>query len=82
VVAAHKARLPILHIKDGMLEKDGPMTAVGSGKLDMPAIIGAADPTVLEWLVVELDRCATDMMEAVRQSYAYLTAQGLATGTK
>jgi sugar phosphate isomerase/epimerase len=82
VVAKNKARLPILHIKDGMLEKDGPMTAVGSGKLDMPAIIGAADPSVLKWLVVELDRCATDMTEAVRGSYTYLTQKGLAAGTK
>ncbi len=81
-VAAHTARLPILHIKDGMLEKDGAMTAVGGGKLDMPAIIGAADPSVLEWLVVELDKCDTDMMEAVRQSYTYLTGQGLAAGSK
>jgi sugar phosphate isomerase/epimerase len=80
VVAAHKARLPILHIKDGTLEKDVPHVAVGSGKLDMAAIIGAADPTVLQWLVVELDNCATDMTEAVRQSYAYLTSQGLAEG--
>jgi sugar phosphate isomerase/epimerase len=71
VVATHKARLPIL-----------PMTAVGSGKLDMSAMIGAADPTVLEWLIVELDACATDMKEAVQQSYTYLTGQGLAAGNK
>ena len=82
VVAGHKDRLPLLHIKDGNLEKDGPMTAVGSGKLDMPAIVGAADPNVLQWLIVELDRCATDMTEAVRQSYQYLTSQGLALGNK
>ena len=82
VVATHKARLPILHIKDGTLEKDVPHVAVGSGKLDMHAIIGAADPDVLKWLVVELDNCATDMTEAVRQSYTYLTGQGLAAGNK
>ncbi|MBV9850283.1 MAG: sugar phosphate isomerase/epimerase [Armatimonadetes bacterium] len=82
VVASHKARLPVLHIKDGPLEKDAPHTAVGGGKLDISAVIGAADPTVLEWLIVELDACATDMTEAVRQSYAYLTGQGLAAGNK
>lgn len=82
VVAVHKARLPLLHIKDGTLEKDQPHVAVGSGKLDMPAIIGAADPDVLEWLIVELDNCGTDMTEAVRQSYTYLTTQGLAAGNK
>jgi sugar phosphate isomerase/epimerase len=82
VVAVHKARLPLLHIKDGTLEKDTPHTAVGSGKVDIPAVIAAADPTVLEWLIVELDNCATDMTEAVRQSYTYLTTQGLASGNR
>lgn len=82
VVASHKDRLPLLHIKDGTLEKDVPHVAVGSGKLAFPAIIEAADPTVLEWLVVELDHCATDMAEAVKASYAYLTGQGLAAGRK
>ena len=33
-----------------------------------------------EWLIIELDECATDMMEAVRKSYRYLTTQGLARG--
>lgn len=82
VVAKNKSRLPLLHIKDGTLEKDAPHVAVGSGRLDMPAIIGAADPDVLEWLIVELDACATNMGEAVRQSYAYLTDHTLATGNK
>ncbi len=57
-------------------------TAVGSGKLDMPAIIGAADPSVLEWLVVELDNCDTDMLQAVKQSYRYLVSSGLAAGNR
>lgn len=82
VVAAKKSRLPLLHIKDGTLEEGKPHTAVGSGVLDMPAIVGAADPDVLEWLIVELDSCETDMMEAVAQSYRYLTSAGLAVGNK
>ena len=82
VVAVHKSRLPVLHIKDGTLEKDIPHVAVGSGKLDIPAIVAAADQNVLEWLIVELDNCATDMTEAVHQSYTYLTTQGLAAGNK
>jgi hypothetical protein len=44
--------------------------------------VAAADPNVLKWLVVELDRCATDMTEAVRGSYQYLTSNGLAAGNK
>lgn len=82
VLSQHKARVPLLHAKDGALEEDKPQTAVGSGALDMPAIIGAADPNVLQWVIVELDHCATDMMEAVRESYRYLTSKGLAQGRK
>jgi len=77
---AQHARL--LHIKDGMVEPRAPMTAVGAGVLDMPAIIGAADPAVTEWVIVELDACATDMTQAVRDSYTYLVGQGLARGNK
>ena len=83
IVGKYKSRLPVLHIKDGMLEEGKHVhTAVGSGLLDMPAIIGAADPNVLEWLIVELDACETDMMEAVRKSYEYLTSSGLGEGNK
>lgn len=81
-VAKNKSRLPILHIKDGMLQEGVHVhTAVGSGKMDMDGIIRAADPDVLQWLVVELDACETDMLEAVRKSYDYLTSKGLAAGS-
>ena len=51
------------------------------GALDWPAIIGAGAGNT-EWLIVELDRCATDMAEAVQQSYNYLVGEGLARGNK
>lgn len=34
----------------------------------------------VEWMIVELDRCATDMLDAVKKSCAYLTSHGLAVG--
>jgi len=82
VIARHKSRLPLLHIKDGPADRDGAMTAVGAGKVDIAGAIRAADPSVLQWLVVELDKCDTDMWQAVRESYTYLTGQGLAAGSK
>jgi sugar phosphate isomerase/epimerase len=82
VISQYKSRMPYLHLKDGMLEQAHPHVAVGSGKLDFPAIIGAADPNVLEWLVVELDAYDGPMLDAVRQSYRYLTENGLAAGNK
>ena len=82
VVKRHAKRAPLLHVKDGPLVKDQPMTAVGSGKMDVRKVIGAADPKVLQWLVVELDACATDMLQAVRESYDWLVGNGLATGRR
>ena len=71
--------VPLLHVKDGPLVKGEPQTAVGRGNLDIPAIIQAADPKVLKWLVVELDECATDMWTAVEESVSYLKKLELGT---
>lgn len=73
VVAEFGDRAPLLHIKDGPATKEEPMTAVGEGVMDFPAILRAAGDNP-EWLVVELDRCATDMLEAVAKSYHALRA--------
>ncbi|MFP4054593.1 MAG: sugar phosphate isomerase/epimerase family protein [Phycisphaerae bacterium] len=69
-----------VHIKDGPLEPDTAMKAVGQGKMDIPAVVKAAEVDSVEWLIVELDSCDTDMMEAVRESAAYLIGEGLAKG--
>jgi sugar phosphate isomerase/epimerase len=82
-VRKFKSRAMLLHIKDGKFERDPAYhVAVGSGKIDIPAVINAADHNVLKWCIVELDECATDMVEAVRQSYQYLTSNGLAAGNR
>lgn len=79
-VSKVKDRAPLLHIKDGPNERNKAHVAVGDGVLDIPAIIGAADENVLEWVIVELDACDTDMLEAIRRSYQYLTNNDLAHG--
>ncbi len=81
-VAKFAKRSPLLHIKDGNFEKNSPMVAVGKGKMNFRKVIAAADPSVLKWLVVELDSCATDMFTAIEESYKYLISNGLAEGNK
>ena len=49
--------------------------------MDFHSIVEAGRTTI-EWMIVELDSCATDMMEAVKKSYAYLTTEKLAHGRK
>lgn len=72
-------RAPLLHIKDGPATMEGDMTAVGEGVVDIPAIAQASEGNAA-WWIVELDRCATDMMQAVDKSYQYITQRGFAHG--
>lgn len=65
-----------LHVKDGPVTRNDPMTAVGSGEIRTQEILAAAPETA--WRIVELDRCATDMMTAVRESHNWLASRGLA----
>lgn len=65
-------RVTHLHVKDGPVTKDDPMTAVGAGRMPVGDIL-AALPSV-RWHVVELDHCATDVLRAVGDSHAWLTS--------
>jgi sugar phosphate isomerase/epimerase len=70
-------RVRYLHVKDGpVVNREDFMVAVGSGKMPVAQVLAAAPAA--EWHIVELDRCATDMMTAVGDSLAWLVAQGLA----
>lgn len=75
-------RIPLLHVKDGPLQKDKAMMPLGTGKMDIPAVIKACNEKVLRWVIVELDHCECDMLEAVAKSYTYMTRNRLAEGNK
>ena len=65
-----------LHVKDGPAKnREDAMTAVGGGVMPVAEIL-AANPAV-EWHVVELDRCDTDMVTALADSYTYLSTSGV-----
>jgi sugar phosphate isomerase/epimerase len=66
-----KDRVRFLHLKDGSTVKGEPMQALGDGLMDFPSILEAATPSV-DWLVIELDECASDIWNAVRRSFEYL----------
>jgi sugar phosphate isomerase/epimerase len=66
-------RATLLHLKDGPGKKGKPMLAVGDGMMNVPAILTAAKD-FCEWEIVEIDSCASDMLEAVNKSYQYLAS--------
>jgi sugar phosphate isomerase/epimerase len=73
VLAELGPRAPLIHIKDGAASaaQPKPMTALGDGVVDIPAIVRAAAHA--EWLVVELDEVAGDMDTAIERSFRYLS---------
>lgn len=67
-----KGRVMAVHIKDGACDRTSAMMALGTGKLDIVSLVRSdACPDAL---IVELDRCDTDMLVAVEQSYRYLAS--------
>jgi sugar phosphate isomerase/epimerase len=82
IVNRFGARAPLLHIKDGPANsKDAQTVAVGDGHLDFAAIIEASGGHA-DWLIVELDHCATDMLQAVDKSFHFLVKAGFGHGQK
>lgn len=89
IVAEFGKRAPLLHIKDGPakwsdslpLDNPDPMTAVGKGTQNFPAIVKAANGNT-EWMIVEMDKTATDVFDAIQESYDYLVKNKLAKGKK
>jgi sugar phosphate isomerase/epimerase len=70
-IARYGARVTRLHLKDGPADApESPMTALGAGVVDLRSAMAAARHA--DWQLVELDRCAGDMREAVRASAAWL----------
>ncbi|WP_269526217.1 sugar phosphate isomerase/epimerase family protein [Coraliomargarita parva] len=72
-----------LHFKDGHVndrEAEFPFLPAGTGDVDLKA--ASAEAKHAEYIVVELDRYDKDMIEAVQQSYTYLTQSGIARGNK
>ena len=73
LVASLGPRVPLLHLKDGPGVQKQPMLPLGQGVMDLPAVLAAAGDHP-EWLIVELDEYAGEMLDAVRRSYDYLAS--------
>ncbi|RCG32042.1 sugar phosphate isomerase/epimerase [Sphaerisporangium album] len=66
-------RVLALHVKDGPGVREEPHVAVGDGVMPVPDILAAAPDA---WRIVELDTCATDVVDALAASHAYLSGLG------
>jgi sugar phosphate isomerase/epimerase len=82
VVRDFGTRAPLLHIKDGPANKGDDVyrqVPAGEGVIDFPVIVKAGGENI-EWMIVEFDEYEKDIFEGLRQSYTFLTTNGLAVG--
>jgi sugar phosphate isomerase/epimerase len=82
MVRRFRDRCILMHVKDGTFRPEIPMLPLGTGKMDIPAVIAAADPAVNKWVIVELDNCVIDMNYALKLSYRYMVSNGICAGNK
>jgi sugar phosphate isomerase/epimerase len=87
IVGEFGDRAPCLHIKDGpgkytdkIATDPEPMVAVGSGTQNFPEVVKAADGNT-EWMIVEIDKCDTDIFKTIKESHQYLVNNNLAIQT-
>lgn len=84
ILKSYSGRVPLLHLKDKargvpvQFSENVPHNAfkeVGSGTLNMPAILSAADTAGVRHYFVEQDQTPGDPIASLRQSYKYLSSQ-------
>jgi len=63
-------RARYLHLKDGPGTREAAQVTLGTGTMDIPALVKAAKH--LEVPIVEFDRCAGDILADLKQSVDYL----------
>jgi sugar phosphate isomerase/epimerase len=79
IIKKLKNRIRFLHIKDGPavwndklpLDNPDPMTPVGQGTQNIPSIVDACTDHV-QWMVIEMDKTAIDVFDALKQSADYM----------
>ena len=75
-IERYAGRCPVIHVKD--IKGDGKtLTEVGTGVVDVKAIVRAAEKNAVEWLVVEQDACDKPSLESARISLENLKKMGL-----
>jgi sugar phosphate isomerase/epimerase len=67
-------RLPLIHLKDFVINQENQpvFCEVGSGNLDFPRIVQAAEKSGCQWFIVEQDTTPGDPVDSLAESFRYL----------
>ena len=82
IISDFGSRAPFLHIKDGPAikgQKSYEQVPAGKGVMNFPPIVKAGGENI-KWMIIEFDEYSGDIINGVRDSYNYLTKNGLGKG--
>jgi len=67
-------RLPLIHLKDFVINQENQpvFCEVGSGNLDFPRIVQAAEKSGCQWFIVEQDTTPGNPVDSLAESFRYL----------
>jgi sugar phosphate isomerase/epimerase len=65
-------RLSLLHLKDMTTDEEKTFAELGTGGVDIQAIVEKSKQVNIEWLIIEQDKCKRSPLESIEQSINYL----------
>ncbi|KZZ83297.1 sugar phosphate isomerase/epimerase family protein [Bacillus sp. SJS] len=71
-IQKYSNRLSLVHMKDMEASEDKAFAELGTGVIDLQAVVQKAAAAKAEWLVVEQDVCKRPPLESISISYQYL----------
>ncbi|OCA88060.1 xylose isomerase [Bacillus sp. FJAT-27225] len=71
----YAGRSPLVHLKDMTADEEQFFAELGTGSIDLNAILDAGQEAGVQWWIVEQDACRRDPFESVEISLNYLRAQ-------
>ncbi|HZH59413.1 MAG TPA: sugar phosphate isomerase/epimerase [Metabacillus sp.] len=68
----YTGRMPLIHLKDMTIDSEKTFAELGTGGVNLEAILHKLDEAKVEWMVVEQDRCKRSPIESIEISINYL----------
>jgi sugar phosphate isomerase/epimerase len=76
LIRQYAGRCPLLHIKDAAPQGQEPIFAdLGTGTMDLQAVLEAGKEVGAQWYIVEQDQCAGDSLESARIGAEFMARQ-------
>lgn len=69
----YQGRTPLVHLKDMTTDGEKFFAELGTGGVDLSAILNKGEASQVEWWVVEQDQSRRSPLESIEMSFHYLT---------